>query len=82
MTVWGRADLWHEFLGAPVTEFSSATGFIPFTANLGDSWARLGFGGTFALTQNSSLYGNVNYETEFDGDSYAWDGKIGFKLKW
>ena len=65
-TIWGRADLWSEFLGEPVTEFSSATGFIPFTANLGDSWARLGIGGTFELTDSTTLYGNVNYETDFN----------------
>ena len=28
--LWGRGDIWHEFLGEPTTEFSSATGFIPF----------------------------------------------------
>ena len=81
-TIWGRADLWSEFLGAPVTEFSSATGFIPFTANLGDNWARLGIGGSFELTDSTTLYGNVNYETDFNNASYAWDGKIGLKVKW
>lgn len=81
-TVWGRADLWHEFLGDPVTEFSSAIGFIPFTADLGGSWGRVGIGGAFELSSSTTLYGNVNYEHAFDGDAYAWDGKVGLKIKW
>ena len=47
--MWLRADLWNEFLGEPTTAFSSATGFIPFTADLGGSWWRLGVGGSFDL---------------------------------
>ena len=32
--LWGRVDIWHEFLGDPTTEFSSATGSIPFAVEL------------------------------------------------
>ena len=24
----------------------------------------------------------VDYEQAFEGDAYAWDGKIGLKMKW
>ena len=78
----GRADVWHEFLGDPVTEFSSAIGFIPFTTDLGGSWGRLGIGGALELSESTTLYGNINHEHAFDGDAYAWDGKIGLKVKW
>ena len=81
-TLWGRADVWHEFLGDPVTEFSSAIGFIPFTTDLGGSWGRLGIGGALELSESTTLYGNINHEHAFDGDAYAWDGKIGLKVKW
>ena len=81
-TLWGRADLWHEFLGDPTTEFSSATGFIPFTADLGDSWATLGIGAAMQVSDATSLYGNVNYDTSFDGDADAWEGKVGLKVQW
>ena len=82
MTVWGRADVWHEFLGDPTTSFSSATGFIPFTADLGGTWGKLGLGAAMQVSQATTLYGNVNYEASFDGDDHAWEGKLGLKVKW
>ena len=54
LTVWGRADLWHEFLGDPTTEFSSATGFIPFTADLGENWATFGLGAAYQLDDRAT----------------------------
>jgi outer membrane autotransporter protein len=77
-----RADLWHEFLGQPTTEFSSADGFIPFTADLQGSWFKVGPGGTYDLSTAATLYGNVSYDARFDEDAWAWEGKLGFKVKW
>ena len=83
LTLWGRADLWHEFLGDPTTEFSSATGFVPFTADLGEQLGNVGHRrGICRSTDATSLYGNVNYETSFDGDADAWEGKVGLKVQW
>ena len=82
LTVWGRADLWHEFLSDPTTEFSSATGFIPFTADPGENWATLGIGADMQVAATTSLYGNVNYDVSFDGDADAWEGKLGLKIQW
>jgi outer membrane autotransporter protein len=81
-TLWGRADLWHEFLDDPTTEFSSATGFIPFTADLGDTWGKLGIGAARQVNDATTFYANVNYETSFDGDADAWEGKVGLKVQW
>jgi outer membrane autotransporter protein len=81
-SLWLRADIWHEFLGEPTTEFSSADGFVPFTADLEGSWFKVGFGGTYDFTTNSTLYANVNYDRSFDGDAYAWEGKLGVKVEW
>ena len=82
LTLWGRADLWNEFLGDPTTEFSSAAGFVPFTADLGDSWATLGIGAEMQVSDATSLYGNVNYDTSFNGNADAWEGKVGLKVQW
>ena len=81
-SVWLRTDLWHEFLGQPTTEFSSATGFIPFTADLEGSWMKVGLGGSWDFATDATLYGNVNYQRAFNGDSYAWEGKLGVKMTW
>jgi outer membrane autotransporter protein len=81
-TFWGRADLWYEFLDDPTTEFSSAAGFIPFTADAGDSWATLGIGAAMQVADSTSIYGNVNYDVAFDGDADAWEGKVGLKVQW
>ena len=69
MTAWGQVNLWHEFAADTTVEFSSATGFIPFSADLDESWIEFGLGGTCQLTQTASLYGNVNYRTTFDVDA-------------
>ena len=81
-SIWLRADLWQEFLGQPTTEFSSANGFVPFTADLQGSWAKVGFGGSYDFDANGTIFGNMNYERTFDGDAYAWEGKVGLKVKW
>ena len=82
-TVWGRVNLWHNFLDAEVTtEFSSADGFIPFTAELDDTWIQAGLGGSLQMTSARSLYGNVNYETTFDGGAHAFNGKLGMRVNW
>ena len=81
-SIWLRADLWQEFLGQPTTEFSSANGFVPFTADLQGGWAKVGLGGSYDFDANGTIFGNMNYERTFDGDAYAWEGKVGLKVKW
>lgn len=81
-TLWLRADLWHEFLGDPTTEFSSAHGAVPFTADLGGSWATLGIGAATQISDATSLYGNINYQTSLNGNADAWEGKVGLKVRW
>jgi len=82
LTLWGRGDIWHEFLENPKTEFSSADGFIPFTADIGDTWGKLGVGVAWQVSEDATFYGNVNYERSFNDSAYAWEGKIGFKTDW
>ena len=42
----------------------------------------LGVGGSVQMTASTTLYGNVNYETPFDGGGYGVDGKIGLRMNW
>ncbi|MBY5543644.1 autotransporter outer membrane beta-barrel domain-containing protein [Rhizobium leguminosarum] len=81
-TVWGRVNLWHEFTAKAQTEVSSANGFVPFSSNLDETWIELGLGATRQVSSNTSLYGNVNFSTSFDGDNYAWNGKLGLRVNW
>ncbi|NKM80170.1 autotransporter outer membrane beta-barrel domain-containing protein [Rhizobium leguminosarum bv. viciae] len=39
-------------------------------------------GGTRQVSSNTSLYGNINFSTSFDGDNYAWNGKLGLRVNW
>jgi outer membrane autotransporter protein len=81
-SAWLRVDVWHEFLGQPTTAFSSANGFVPFTSDLQGSWVKVGLGGSWDMTEAATVHGNVNYDVTFDGDAQAWEGKLGFKVKW
>jgi len=47
------ANLWHEFLGDPITAFSSATGFLPFRSDLGGNWAEINAGVSTALNRTT-----------------------------
>jgi outer membrane autotransporter protein len=67
ITAWLRPNLWHEFLGDPKTSFSSATGFIPFRADLGGSWAELNGGVSAQVTRNTSIFANASYQAGLDG---------------
>ncbi len=81
-TVWGRVNLWHEFTAKAQTDISSADGFVPFSADLDETWVEFGIGGTREVSKNTSVYGNVNFSTTFDGDNYAWTGKVGLRVNW
>lgn len=79
---WIRANIWHEFMGTPKTEFSSAIGFIPFRADLPETWLELGAGYSVKVDPRSTLIGSAAYETTFDGRTYSWNIKIGFRVNW
>jgi outer membrane autotransporter protein len=82
VTAWFRPNLWHEFLGDPKTLFSSETGFIPFRADLGGSWVELNTGISAQINRTTSVYANASYQIGVDGDSTAWDGKVGVRFNW
>lgn len=79
---WVRINAWHQFSGSPTTEFSSASSYVPFTADLGDSWAELGVGGTWQVSRSGYLFAGLDYTWSFDGDKTAWNGNLGMRWHW
>jgi outer membrane autotransporter protein len=82
LTAWLKASLWNEFRGTPRTEFSSATGFIPFSADLGGSWVEFKAGLDAQLSRSIAVYAAAGYQIGTNGRSHAYDGKLGVKISW
>jgi outer membrane autotransporter protein len=88
LTVWLRPNLWREFRGNPITEFSSADGPVPFHSDLGGTWGEINVGISGQATPLSStrctasLFANISYNRSFDGDGDAWTGKAGLRFSW
>jgi outer membrane autotransporter protein len=81
-TGWLRLNLWREFKGRPITEFSSAEGYVPFKANMHGSWWQLNGGMSWQLNRQTSFYANLGYQRGFGRSFAAWDGKLGFRWNW
>lgn len=82
ITAWLRPNIWHEYLGDPKTSFSSATGYIPFRADLAGSWAELNVGVSTQFGAATSVFANASYQVGLDGRSDAWDAKLGLRVNW
>lgn len=82
ITAWLRGNLWHEFRGTPLTEFSSEAGYVPFRANLEGSWAEINAGVDAQVMRNVSLVANAGYQIGLDGRSHAYSGKLGLRVNW
>jgi outer membrane autotransporter protein len=82
ITAWIRPNLWNEFQGNPTTSFSSATGFVPFHADLGGLWGEINAGVSGQLTSTTTLYANGSYQSRFDGGGFAYTGKVGLRVNW
>jgi autotransporter family porin len=82
ITAWIRPNLWREFLGNPLTEFSSETGPVPFRADLGGYWAEINVGVSATLNRTTELYGNGSVEESFDGRSFSYNAKLGMRINW
>jgi len=67
---WIRPNLWHEFLGDPITAFSSATGFLPFRSDLGGNWAEINAGVSTALNRTTDVR-QRELPSGLDGRSFA-----------
>ena len=82
ITAWIRPNLWNEFQGNPTTLFSSATGFVPFHADLGGLWGEINAGISGQVTANTTLFANASYQSRFDGGGFAYTGKAGLRVNW
>lgn len=82
LTAWVRPNIWHEFQGVPQTRFSSDNGPVPFRSDIGGTWLNLNAGISARLGRETTLYANVNYDLGFNGDGYAYSGKIGLRMAW
>jgi len=58
-----RPNLWRGFRSDPVTASSSATGFVPFQADLGGNWAEINAGVSATVNKTSALYANASPQT-------------------
>ncbi|MCL2656710.1 MAG: autotransporter outer membrane beta-barrel domain-containing protein [Betaproteobacteria bacterium] len=82
LTAWLRPNIWREFLGNPLTQFSSETGFVPFRAELRGAWWEINSGVSGQVNRSTSLYANVSYNQRFDRNGHGYDGKLGVRVNW
>jgi outer membrane autotransporter protein len=82
ITAWARANLWHEFRGNPLTQFSAEAGFVPFRAGLGGSSAEFNAGLDAQIAPNAAVVLNAGYEVGLDGRAQAYNGKLGLRVNW
>ena len=82
ITVWIRPNVWQEFRGNPITQFSSEDGFVPFRSDLGGTWGEVNAGVSGQINLNTTLFANVSYQSRFDGKGFAYDGKAGVRINW
>jgi outer membrane autotransporter protein len=82
LTAWFRPNIWYEFLGDPKTKISSEDGFVPFSSQIDGTTLELNAGLTLDVAANTAIYANTSYDIGLDGDSHAYDGKLGLKVSW
>ncbi|MEO1059615.1 MAG: autotransporter outer membrane beta-barrel domain-containing protein, partial [Actinomycetota bacterium] len=63
-----EANVMYEFLGDnSVNTFTPEGGNIAINQQTREAWVEVGFGGTIAVAEGVSLYGEVDYALPFDG---------------
>ena len=82
VTLWGRANLWYEFMGDTKTEFSSGSRFLPLHADLGGEWIELNAGLDAEIAKNLSAHAKVTYETDFGNHQRGYEVQLGVSLRW
>ena len=84
LTFWVRPSIWHEFKGDPSTSFSSATGPLPFHADLSGTWVELNAGVSARVTKSFEVFANINYDNSLDrpNETYAYEGTLGVRFTW
>ena len=84
-TIWGRVNLWHDFLGsAPSATFATLFGGYPTTLDgtLGRDLGQIELGVDAHLNKTLSLYGSGFYDHNLgSGESWSAGGRIGIKAE-
>ncbi|MHC5232880.1 autotransporter outer membrane beta-barrel domain-containing protein [Brucella sp. LJL56] len=80
-SVYGIANLYQEFLGGTVVDYSGTR----MNTDNDSTWGGIGAGGTYAWADDKYVFygeGSLNTSLNHFADSYAIKGNIGFKVKW
>ena len=85
VTLWGRVNLFHDFLGsAPSASFSTLSGLYPVTLDgtLGGTYGQIDAGVDARMTKTVSVFGSAFYDHSIDGgSSWSAGGRIGVKVE-
>lgn len=54
----------------------------PVSTDLDETWLEVGVGGSRQVSSPTSVPGNIGFSTTFDGNNYAWNGKVGLRMSW
>ena len=79
--VYGIANLYYEFLDGSAVDVSS----VRFASRNDRFWGGIGLGGSYNWDNDKySIYGEGSVNTSLNnfGDSYAYKGTIGLRVKW
>jgi fibronectin-binding autotransporter adhesin len=78
ITGYAEANLLHEFLGDNQVTAADTS----LTQDLGGTSAELGLGGTLAISDSVSIYGEVDYRLPFDDGVEAVQASGGLRVNW
>ncbi|MFC7288264.1 autotransporter outer membrane beta-barrel domain-containing protein [Herminiimonas glaciei] len=81
-TGWVRLSVLREFSGQPKVDFTGPNGSVSFPADMGGNWGEIKGGLTKQLSRGKFLYGTLGYQRAFDGNSYAYEAKLGLRVEW
>ncbi|HEY0229420.1 MAG TPA: autotransporter outer membrane beta-barrel domain-containing protein, partial [Mycobacterium sp.] len=86
LSVWGRFNVWHDFLlNRPSATFSALSLTDPTTIDgaLQGTWGEVDAGASAQLTRTISVFGSAVYDHSIDAArSWAVGGRVGVKFAW
>lgn len=81
-TLWGRINVWHEFLDSPKTIFSSEDGPVEFESDIEGTWLDVNAGWTRQISTSATFYADVGYIWDTEDKGSAVHGRIGMRWNW
>jgi len=80
MTGWLFGNVWHQFQGSSITNFSSLTGNIPFTSNIGGTSTQTGVGFSAMVNRSLSVYGTGSYTNYWNAHGHSTGAEVGVRF--